>query len=374
VDLLSLADEPVCAQHLQELQSLAGRVRVVSLSKRAKTGRLIRAFLTGRSLTEGYFGSPEYARAISEWRSEADYDLFLAVCSSTGAYLLDGIRPKRLIVDLVDVDSAKWRMYAARHWGLAKWIYARESRTVAKLERRLSACAERCVTVSERECEELAEVSPEANRLAIPNGVDTEYFKPAESDGPIDRVVFVGQMDYFPNVEAVKWFAGQVWPGVHERFPQLRWDIVGRRPTAAVRELASLPNVRVTGEVADVRPFLRSAVAIAPIQLSRGVQNKVLEALAAGRPVVASSAVAEGLDERVRKAVLVADSAEKWRASIETLVTRSDLSAQMGAAGRRVMEKMSWQRIGEAMLECVGGGRVSEGVETPSIDAGAMIC
>jgi sugar transferase (PEP-CTERM/EpsH1 system associated) len=364
----------VADANLAELKKLASHVQVVSLLSQNRKNRLAQAFLTGRSLTEGYFSTPEFARTLALWEKQRRYDLCLAVCSSTGAYFLKGPLPKRLIVDFVDVDSEKWRLYSQHHSWLEKWAYARESKKVAALETRLSELADSCITVSERECRHLVKIAPSANTLAIPNGVDTDYFASVESAAPIDRLVFVGQMDYFPNVEAVTWFAENVWQKLQQRLPALQWDIVGRKPTDKVKSLTAFKNVTVTGEVDDIRPWLRSTVAIAPIKLSCGVQNKVLEAMAAGRPVVASSSVADGFDDQVRSAILTAETPEKWISTLETLVLNHTLANRLGAAGRQLMkEHLTWDKISEAMRACVVGKPVGK-MNIIFMDENPVIC
>jgi sugar transferase (PEP-CTERM/EpsH1 system associated) len=320
------------------------------------------AVLTGRSLTQAVFGSKPFTRILHEKLSGGKYDVCLALCSSMGAYALKAIRNERLIVDLVDIDSVKWQMYGRKHRGIERLVFNRENRKIARLERELARQAELCVTVSRRECELLNEVAPGVRSLVIPNGVDTSYFLPPELDDLLDRLVFVGQMDYFPNVDAVMWFAQNVWPEISCRHPELRWNIVGRNPSKSVLHLGRLRNVHVTGAVPDVRPFLRSAISIAPIQVACGVQNKVLEAMSAARPVVAFAAVADGLNIRPQHELLVAQTPKEWFLALDLLLSDRTMAKTLGCQARQAMlDRFTWQQAGDRMLSAV------DQIQTPPV-------
>jgi sugar transferase (PEP-CTERM/EpsH1 system associated) len=375
VDLVSLADAPVCDSHLEELKKLTSWMHVVNISPENRNMRFAKAFFKGQSLTEAYFSSPAMTRVLSSRLKHRSYHVGLAVCSSAGAYFLKTHMHGRLIVDMVDVDSHKWSMYSRYHHFPEKWIYARESKTVASLEKRLADLADLCITVSPRETRCLKQIAPDVEAISIPNGVDISYFGSVESTAPTDRLVFVGQMDYFPNVEAVKWFAHNVWQKLQQRLPHLQWDIVGRNPTSEVKALTAFKNVTVTGEVDDIRPWLRSAIAIAPIKLSFGIQNKVLEAMAAGRPVVASPAVAEGFDDNIRQAILTAETPEKWITTLETLLMNRSWANQLGKdAGKRIAQYMNWDQISNIMKLCISDERFTGASDRILMDDPSIIC
>src|SRR5690606_17973096 len=183
---------------------------------------------------------------------------------------------------------------------------------------------------------------------SMSNGVDSEFFAPdAGRASPFEPgeipVVFTGAMDYWPNVDAVSWFAGEMLPALRRQWPALRFHIVGRSPTPTVLALAS-DAVNVTGTVPDVRPYLQhAAVAVAPLRLARGIQNKVLEAMAMGRPVVASRQCVGPIDVLEGSDLLAADSAESFVACIDTLLRSAERAAAIGSAGReRVLRQYSW--------------------------------
>ncbi len=316
--------------------------------------------MRGSSLTEAYFGSFRFSRTFRQIQSRVDYDVCLAVCSSMGAYALNGSQTPRTVVDMIDVDSAKWKMYAGRCRGPFAWIYGRESEKIASLERRLVGRAATTVVISRHERDVLRAVECKGTTLAIPNGVDVEYFAPLPEAGPGHRLVFVGQMDYFPNIDAVVWFAERVWPELARRFPSLQWSIVGRRPARAVRRLRKVRNVTVTGGVEDVRPYLGSAIAIAPLRVACGVQNKVLEAMAMGRAVVASPAAACGLDVRPQEELLVADNPKQWVSAVDLVLTDAALASGLGVRARQAMlERFTWSRAAVQMVACLTDAKVN---------------
>ncbi|MBT9096935.1 TIGR03087 family PEP-CTERM/XrtA system glycosyltransferase [Methylovulum psychrotolerans] len=237
------------------------------------------------------------------------------------------IRPEHgveMVVDLVDVDSDKWRQYAEKKHGLARWIYRREARYLLAYEQRIAAVAKACLLVSEQEAALFKALAPEvAEKVGfVNNGVDTGYFAPQhggvspyQADAQV--LVFTGAMDYWANVDAVVWFAEQVFPRLQARYPQVVFYIVGSKPGKAVLELANNPAIIVTGRVDDVRPYVAYArLAVAPLRIARGIQNKVLEAMAMAKVVVASHAAMEGIPYPSDAEVAVSEDAEQMLAQL----------------------------------------------------------
>jgi sugar transferase (PEP-CTERM/EpsH1 system associated) len=339
VSLACVSDESAGRETLAHLQSLCDQVAVRRTTKFGRTLRAIWSLARGRSATEGHFWHSELARTISQWSGGRVFDAVVSYCSGMYRYTLasDLINVPTL-VDLVDVDSQKWREYADRSCWPMSWLYGLEARRVAQLERELGQRCEAVTVVSDAEAELLRELRPQAVVHSVPNGVDVDYFAPDdETLAPAPRLecVFVGVLDYFANVEGVTWFCRSVWPDVVARFPQARFVIVGRRPVAQIRGLASQPGVEVVGEVADVRPYLRKArVVVVPLRIARGIQNKVLEAMSAGIPVVASPQAIEGLDVVPHEHVYVADTPADWVSAIGSLFGDEGACRRLGAAGR----------------------------------------
>ena len=182
-------------------------------------------------------------------------------------------------------------------------------------------------------------VCPSVNAYAIPNGVDLEYFRPTDAAGDEAGCVFVGALDYRPNIDAACWFCREAWPEIRRRRPDVRLLLVGRKPAAAVRRLAAVPGVEVVGQVPDVRPYLtRAAVAVNPLRIARGLQNKVLEAMAMGKAVVASPQALAGLRRRDEAPALCAATTPEWVEIVANLLDQPERRRRLGAEGRRFVE------------------------------------
>ena len=302
----------------------------------------------GRSVSEGYFRSRLLARRVAACRP---LDLAMGYCSTMLPYLRRAPATRR-VLDLVDVDSAKWSHYAERSAWPASWLYRREARAVGALERRALAECDAVFLVSSAEAEALP--ARDGRVLPVDNGVDAEHFRPDAAER-VERadLVCTGTMSYRPNVDGVRWFVREVWPGVRRCFPEAVLAVVGRDPSPAAQKLAETPGVRVTGAVDDVRPYLAGAsAAICPLRMARGVQNKVLEAMAMERAVVASPAALEGLDVEPGRDVLPADRPEEWVAEIASLLEDADRRRSFGrAARRRVLERYDWEACLRPMTE-----------------------
>jgi sugar transferase (PEP-CTERM/EpsH1 system associated) len=250
----------------------------------------------------------------------------------------------------VDVDSAKWTQYAPRHRWPLSWLYRREGRRLLAFERSVVARAQHSFFVTDNEAELFCRSAPESRGRvsALCNGVDSEFFSPdhiltspyAAGEIPL---VFTGAMDYWPNIDAVTWFASEIFPLLLARRAGLKFYIVGRSPTPAVNALASAA-VHVTGTVDDVRPYLQhAAVVVAPLRLARGIQNKVLEAMAMGLPVVASQECAGAVDAVPGWDFLTAGSVEDYQREIEALLNAPERAAAMGLAARaQVVARYGW--------------------------------
>jgi len=342
ITLASLAcgDPDACAA--AELRECCEKVITGSAGGNLGLLRGALSLCAGNSVTEGYFRDRGLLRTLLEETQREPFDLVFAYSSSTLPYALT-VPARARVMDLVDIDSAKWTGYAQAAWWPKSILYRMEARGVGALERRAVEKCDAVLLVSEAEVAALRLTSGKVT--AIGNGVDTDFFKP---DGSVPQqataLVFTGTMDYRPNVEGVCWFVREVWPELKRRAPQLTFTIVGRDPSRAVRELAEAPGVKVTGSVPDVRPYLAAATAaVAPLRIARGIQNKILEAMACGRAVVASSQAIEGLDVRIGEEVLRADSADEWQTCILDLLSNESRRRSLAHAARaRVVADYSW--------------------------------
>lgn len=304
VYLGTFIDDPADWRHLPEVESVCAGVCARPLQPWRTRWRALTSLARGEALTVGVYRDRDMRRWVE--RVLADQRPELAVCFSSGVapFVLPHDRLRR-IMDFVDVDSDKWSQYARTHRGLAGMIYRREARCLAKWERAIAERFDASIFVSDPEAGFFRkQVPPAAGKVhGIPNGVDAAYWDPQHDYSnpyrPGERaVVFVGAMDYRANVDAVEWFARAVWPRIFGQRPEARFYIVGRKPTAAVRTLGELPGIVVTGGVEDVRPYVAHAHAVtAPLRIARGIQNKVLEALALEKVVLATPEAWEGIED-----------------------------------------------------------------------------
>jgi sugar transferase (PEP-CTERM/EpsH1 system associated) len=249
------------------------------------------------------------------------------------------------VLDMVDIDSEKWRAYAAADPWPARMLYRREADALFAFERRAVLAFDKTLFVSEPEASRFASLAPEcSDRIGwLENGVDLDRFSPARSypspfSGGGRNIVFTGTMDYRPNIDAVRWFADAVLPLLRQEQPPIHFHIVGARPDRQVLRLGRMAGIHVTGRVDDVRPFLAHAdLAVAPLRIARGIQNKVLEAMAMARPVLASPEAFEGVRAKPGRDLLVCAGAEEMRQRI--LEVMRGRHPGLGAAARVAVER-----------------------------------
>jgi sugar transferase (PEP-CTERM/EpsH1 system associated) len=346
VHLACLADEPFEAAAVRALEAFCKKVAVVRLPRYSRWLRALGSIALTGTITEGAFRSAELRTTLRGWARQTHYHATLASASSMAPYLrLPELREVPAVVDLVDVDSQKWLDYAAGHRGPLAWLYRTEGVRLRRLEQSLSAWARALTLVSDAEVDLCRTFCPASAVRVATNGVDLDYYQPTPA-AVEPSCVFVGALDYWPNVDGVCWFCTEVWPQVRQQRPKARLYLVGRKPAPAVRRLGCQPGVELIGQVPDIRPWLaRAAVAVAPLRIARGVQNKVLEALAMGKATVISPSCRAGLRAQPGWDLLVASSPVEWTESVLRLLDDEALRRQLGAAGRRhVEEHHCWDR------------------------------
>ena len=361
VHLATFVDDADDWQHVPRVEALCASSHFAALNPRVARARSLGALLANRSLSRDYYRNV----GLRTWTANAMQEHAIArivVFSSAMAQYAEAFPNARRVVDFCDVDSDKWRQYAdQKHWPM-NWLYRHEARQLLAYERAVAYACDAALFVSQPEADLFCQLAPEsAAKIGFfNNGVDTDYFSPARSYAspyaPGERaVVFTGAMDYWPNVDAVQWFAADVLPHLTARFADLRFYIVGARPSGAVQALAQLPGVVVTGTVPDVRPYIAHAqVAVAPLRIARGIQNKVLEAMAMATPVVVSPQALEGIEAIPGTDLVLARDAAGFVAAVSALLSVADTT--IGQVARaKVEQSYSWPanlaRI-EARLEC----------------------
>jgi len=351
VHVAALADDEADAEAARRKMAPLCRSLCVEVRKVSRPLALAQAVLRGEPVSNRLFRSIALARHVDALVATGRISHIVAFSGQMAQYIPAGFADP-VIMDFVDVDSAKFATYAEqdRRQPL-HWVHAREAEKLGAYEAEVARAVDASLFVSEAEAALFRERSGlGADKVhAVGNGIDTVTFDPAAALAPVAAgegplAVFTGQMDYRPNIDAVRRFAADILPLIRERHPAARFAIVGRAPTDEVRALENLPGVTVTGEVPDVRPWLAAADAVvAPLLLARGVQNKLLEAMAMARPVVASAAAATGIDAAPDEHLLVADDAQAMAAAVCTLFDDPVAAARMGAAAReRMIARYGW--------------------------------
>ncbi len=363
VYLGTFIDDPADWQYAGAVEAVCAGTCIRPLSPWRARRRALAALTRGEALTLGCYRDRAMQRWIDRVLSEHKPDLVL--CYSSGVAPLVMRHPGlRRVMDFVDADSDKWRQYAQSRHGLARTVYAREARRLAAFERAIATQFDASLFVSEAEAAFFRKHTPAvAGKVhGIPNGVDAAYWNPRRTyPDPYPEgarvVVFTGAMDYRANVHAVEWFARAVWPRIVERRQDARFCIVGSNPAPAVRALGRLPGIVVTGRVDDVRPYLAHAhVVTAPLRIARGIQNKVLEALAMEKVVLATPAAWEGIDDFAGREGCITDSTETMAAEVLRWLDQAR-PVRVPAARTMVQSRFDWARNLDAYEAVLRGGR-----------------
>jgi sugar transferase (PEP-CTERM/EpsH1 system associated) len=351
VHLACFVDDPEDWQHADHLRSICTECHFTALPR----ARAWRTGLSALARNEAVSVAGARDAALAAWIGSLvrrrPVRCVFAYSAAMAQYLARGpAQGLRRIVDFVDLDSEKWAQLAAYHGWPSSWLYRRESRRLRAFDREVVERCDYCLFVSPIEAEAFQRLFPSATGKAVvvPNGVDSGHFSP---DHPLPRpfapggpvVAFTGDMSYWPNEDGVLWLARQVLPRLRSEHPDLRFVVVGRRPRLRLRRLAARLGFTLTGAVPDVRPFLaHSAVAVAPLRVTRGVPNKVLEAMAMAKGVVATPAAAAGLRVRAGQDILLAADPDSFaRAIVRALDPQ--LARALGAHARaRVLADYPW--------------------------------
>jgi len=339
-------DEP----HIATLRAMCADIHVAKLNPRFAKIRSLNGLLADEPLTLRYYRDAALQNWVDKTCHKHKIDAAVIFSSAMAQYVENKSRLPT-VIDFVDVDSAKWTQYAPKHNWPMSWLYKREGEYLLDYERKMAAQADRSFFVTEAEVALFASLAPECGvRVeAMCNGVDADYFSPSPTrPSPFVQdetpIVFTGAMDYWPNIDAVTWFAAEVLPGLRQRLPQARFYIVGRSPTPEVLALAG-EHIIVTGTVPDVRPYLQHAgVVVAPLRVARGIQNKILEAMAMERPVIATAECAAAVDAEKGLELITATTAAEFIEAIDTQLADPETAMTIGHAARtRVVERYSWE-------------------------------
>ena len=344
VHVIAFADDSRDLKRRNGLAPYTGNRSIIWRSK-PRWLAAVQALAFRRPISLTAFENASVQEAVTNLLARHSIDTIFVFSSQMAQYLPSKPRQK-VIMDFVDMDSAKFAAYAKTSSGFTKWMMQREAQLLLAHEKSVAAKVDASLFVSAQEAALFCERTGAKRVHVVENGIDTVFFDPSAAFKRIETtgalIVFTGQMDYRPNIEAVTWFVDTILPHIRVAHPNARFAIVGRNPTDAVKALARQPGVIVTGEVADVRGWLAAAaVVVAPLKLARGVQNKVLEAMAMARPVVASTAAAEGIDHA--DTIITGGTVGEIAEEVNRLLADPVKAAALGAAGReQVIARYGW--------------------------------
>ena len=343
VTVASLARSPAEASEGRGISPYCARFEMAEVHDPIQVARMVARLPTPTPSSMGYFYSSALAQRVRELLRRERFDLIFVHCSSAAQYVA-GVRGVPKILDFGDMDSQKWLQYARYKPFPFSTGYRLEALKLEREEKRLARMFDLCTATTRAEWETLESYGLSVPSDWFPNGVDSDYFAPSIEPYDPDTLSFVGRLDYYPNQECMFDFCANVLPRVQERRPQAKLLIVGADPSVKVKKLGDLPGVTVTGSVPDVRPYVRrSAAMVAPLNIARGTQNKILESLAMGVPVVTSPAGAGGVDIVPGEHLLVARSHEEQAQAILRLLDDPAERQRLALAGRaRMLSHHAW--------------------------------
>lgn len=336
-------------QYVDQVKEFCSETCFVQLDPTFSRMRCMTGLVTNKPLTLSYYRNAQMQEWVNNLLETKAIDKVIVFSSAMAQYVQHAQSIHR-IIDFVDIDSDKWRQYAETKSWPVNWVYRRESKELLKYEKKIALEFDSATFVSEKEAELFRQFLPEASDKIsyFNNGVDVEYFSALHHfSNPYNEnnrvLVFTGAMDYWANVDAVEWFARAIFPNIRAQFPDLQFYIVGSKPTDQVLSLSKIEGVVVTGTVADIRPYLKFAsLAVAPLRIARGIQNKVLEAMAMEKTVIASPQAMEGIYALTDKEIFVANDEEAFANQTIKLLeeNKNDLIGQ--AARNRILSDYSW--------------------------------
>jgi sugar transferase (PEP-CTERM/EpsH1 system associated) len=317
------------------LKEYCAEIYAEVLPEKSRWLQALRALPSRTPSSVAYFSSTRLRQRIKEAARKISFDAVLVHCAFAAQYGLE-VPAKFRLMDFGDLDSGKWLDYSKWRSFPLSWGYYLEGRKLRRYEQKLAASFDYCTLTTQGELEEFRKLNIDQPHRVIPNGVDGGYFHGNGGPDPIKPViVFVGRMDYYPNTDGVLHFTESVLPLIRAAVPDVEFRIIGSNPTPAIERLRQVPGVTVSGYVPDVRPFLNDAVvSVAPLRIARGTQNKILESMAMGLPVVATPQAAKGIQATPGEHILVAADTDRFASQVVEVLVNRQLRSRFSAAGR----------------------------------------
>jgi len=347
VFLGTFIDNPDDSQYKKTVSDLCRESFFIETDRKKSILKSLSGFFKGTSLTVPYYKDIKMSEWVDNVLQKNKIDVVYIYSSSMAQYVYKNPLAEdiRKIIDFVDIDSDKWAQYAkSKSWPLG-WVYNRESKKLQDFEKKIAKEFNASIFVSSTEAEAFKAIIPECSSRIhyINNGVDTDYFDPARDfDNPYNmegkKIVFTGAMDYWANIDAVTWFANEIFPAIREYFKDALFYIVGSNPADTVKRLSS-DSIVVTGSVYDIRPYIaHSDLVVVPMRIARGVQNKVLEGMAMGKTVVSTYSGYEGINAKIGEELFVENDSVHFSEKVIELLGNTSLK-RVGVAARCFIEK-----------------------------------
>jgi sugar transferase (PEP-CTERM/EpsH1 system associated) len=345
IDLVCFMDDPMDERYLPKLAALCKSISIFKRGNLFKFWHLIQGFLTAQPLSKALYDHPQMHKSVEALLQANTYHRIFIFSGQMSQYVPEALLPNA-VIDFCDVDSHKWDNYAERMPFYLSWLYRLEAHRLFAFEAEAAKTALAALFITPAELQLFRNLGGEGRILALGNGVDTEFFAPRPETPVYGRILFTGAMDYFPNEEGVSWFAKEVFPELRNKMPSAQFIIAGSNPSPKVKALARIEGVTVTGFVKDMRlEQAKAHIVVVPLRIARGMQNKVLEAMACGKAVVVCTQALGGIYAVPGKDLMVADEAGDFRKCIETLLTEPQVLEAMGIAARNyILTNLSWER------------------------------
>jgi sugar transferase (PEP-CTERM/EpsH1 system associated) len=348
-------------QYVDALEAVCAETFFLGLMQFQAKIKSLQGLLTGQALSLPFYRQKKFQNWVDEIIRRHNISKVL-IFSSVMAQYIHNRHHVELVADFVDVDSDKWLQYSLNKNWPANWIYQREAKKLFEFERKVANGAKSTIFVSEREADLFKSMVPESvNTITyVNNGVDIDFFNPDRDyrspyENEQDIIVFTGAMDYWANVDAVKWFAEEIFPFILAKKKSVKFYIVGSKPTNEVLKLADNLGVVVTGRVDEIRPYIAGArLVVAPLRIARGIQNKVLEAMAMGKHVFATPDAVGGIPLTGKEDVTVNDNIDHFAESIIEFL-QADADLHRSAVNRAfVKDNFSWKTSAENLTGLLG--------------------
>ncbi|MCP5382001.1 MAG: TIGR03087 family PEP-CTERM/XrtA system glycosyltransferase [Kordiimonadaceae bacterium] len=354
VTVASLSRSPEETAECQGIKDYCHDFILVEINEFIQKIRMVSRLLFSDPSSMGYFYSGELQKKVNRLLGTQKFDL-IVVFSSSAAQYVEHVTDTPKMLDFCDMDSQKWLAYVDyKKWPISAG-YALEGRKLEADEKRLAKKFDLCSCATDFEVETLDSYGTGVASGYFPNGVDSEFFKPIDIDYQKNSICFVGRMDYYPNEVCIINFCHDVLPIIRKHYPDVTFKVIGAAPPQSVLKLNDLPGVLVTGTVDDIRKHVQSCqVMVAPLVIARGTQNKILEGMAMGLPVVSSHLAARGVDAVVGEHILAATKPEDYAKEIMSLFADPERQRKFSENGRaRILSHHTWQRGMDLMSTCI---------------------